>query len=222
MKLLLVEDDIMIADAIRVALTNTELEMEHAGTIKDAKAALDDSIGLLVLDLGLPDGDGLSLLNELRKNKFETPILVLTARNEPRARVLGLDSGADDYLVKPFDMNELVARMRALLRRSMGRAATVIKYQNLTLDPGQMEVFLADELINIPLSQFRLLQHLLESQGRVRTKQQIIDALYRWDQYIEENTIEVYISQLRKQLWPSLIKTMRGIGYLVPKVDTLQ
>ena len=223
MKLLLVEDDEMIADAIRDALVNTELEMEHVSTIKDAKIALNDNaIGLVVLDLSLPDGDGLDLLNDLRLGGFESPVLVLTARDEPRARVLGLDSGADDYLTKPFDMNELIARIRALLRRKMGRAAAVINYQSLRLDPAQMNVFIGDECINIPLRQFRLLKYLLESQGRVRTKQQIIDTLYRWDQYIEENTIEVYVSQLRKQLWPNLIKTLRGIGYLIPKLEQNQ
>jgi len=161
--------------------------------------------GLLILDLGLPDGDGLDFLRQHRNTGLRLPVLILTARDEPRQRVLGLDSGADDYLVKPFDMAELLARLRALQRRNMGRAAAVIRYQNLILDPG---------------SQFKLLQYLLESTGRVRTKQQIIDALYRWDQSVEENTIEVYISQIRKQLWPSLIQTMRGIGYVVREADT--
>ncbi len=132
---------------------------------------------------------------------------------------MGLDSGADDYLIKPFDMNELVARVRALQRRSMGRAAALIEYERLSLDPGQMQVYLDNQLVTLPLSQFKLLQYLLESTGRVKTKQQIIDALYKWDESVEENTIEVYVSQLRKQLWPTLIKTMRGIGYLIPRVE---
>ncbi|MCX4028401.1 response regulator transcription factor [Endozoicomonas sp. SM1973] len=220
MKVLLVEDDVMIADGIARGLNKAALQMEHVTCVKDAKLALvDQGVGLIVLDLGLPDGDGLALLCELRGDGMELPVLVLTARDEPRDKVLGLDSGADDYLVKPFNMDELIARIRALLRRRMGRAAAVIEYGPLTLDPGQMQVLLDRQLVTIPLRQFRLLQYLLESQGRVKTKQQIIDALYRWDQDIEENTIEVYISQLRKHLWPSLIKTMRGIGYLIPKFD---
>ncbi|MDE1465981.1 response regulator [Spartinivicinus poritis] len=220
MKVLLVEDDLMIADGIARGVSRAALQMEHVTCVKDAKLALiDQGIGLIVLDLGLPDGDGLTLLRELRREGLELPVLVLTARDEPRDRVLGLDSGADDYLVKPFNLDELIARIRALLRRRMGRAAAVIEYGPLTLDPGQMQVLLNQQPVTIPLRQFRLLQYLLESQGRVKTKQQIIDALYRWDQDIEENTIEVYISQLRKHLWPKLIKTMRGIGYLIPKFD---
>lgn len=219
-KVLLVEDDLMIADGIARGVSRAALQMEHVTCVKDAKLALiDQGIGLIVLDLGLPDGDGLTLLRELRREGLELPVLVLTARDEPRDRVLGLDSGADDYLVKPFNLDELIARIRALLRRRMGRAAAVIEYGPLTLDPGQMQVLLNQQPVTIPLRQFRLLQYLLESQGRVKTKQQIIDALYRWDQDIEENTIEVYISQLRKHLWPKLIKTMRGIGYLIPKFD---
>ncbi|WP_163832678.1 response regulator [Spartinivicinus ruber] len=218
MKILLVEDDLMIADAIARGVSKVALQMEHVSSIEKAKLALaDQEIGLLVLDLGLPDGDGLKLLRDLRHQGLELPVLVLTARDEPRDRVVGLDSGADDYLIKPFDMDELIARIRALLRRRMGRAAAVIEYGQLTLDPGQMQVLLNQQLVTIPLRQFRLLQYLLESQGRVKTKQQIIDALYRWDQDIEENTIEVYVSQLRKHLWPKLIKTMRGIGYLIPR-----
>ncbi len=211
----------MIADAIVQGMNNTALQIERVVGVKEAKAALnvDSGIGLMVLDLGLPDGDGLDLLKELRRSGEPMPVLVLTARDEPRARVLGLDSGADDYLIKPFDMEELIARVRALQRRSMGRAAAMIEYADLTLDPGQLQVFFRQQAVAIPISQFRLLQYLLESTGRVRTKQQIIDALYRWDQSVEENTIEVYVSQLRKQLWPTLIKTMRGIGYLVPRLE---
>ncbi|MBU2709633.1 response regulator [Zooshikella harenae] len=218
MKILLVEDDLMIADGIVRSLCDAALQVEHIICLSDARKALSDkAIGLIVLDLGLPDGDGLTLLHEVRRQGLSLPVLVLTARDEPRDRVLGLDSGADDYLIKPFNMDELIARVRALLRRSMGRAAALIEYENLILDPGQMQILLNQQQVIIPLRQFRLLQYLLESQGRVKTKQQIIDALYRWDQDIEENTIEVYVSQLRKHLWPELIKTIRGIGYLIPK-----
>ncbi|MGI0115853.1 response regulator [Zooshikella sp. RANM57] len=218
MKVLLVEDDLMIADGVVRSLCDAALQVEHIISLSDARKSLSDkAIGLIVLDLGLPDGDGLTLLHQIRRQGLALPVLVLTARDEPRDRVLGLDSGADDYLIKPFNMDELIARIRALLRRSMGRAAAVIEYKNLTLDPGQMQVTLNQQEVVIPLRQFRLLQYLLESQGRVKTKRQIIDALYRWDQDIEENTIEVYVSQLRKHLWPELIKTIRGIGYLIAK-----
>jgi len=220
MKILLVEDDVMIARSIQSALGETELNIEHVGTVKAAKTLLyDDSIGLLILDLGLPDGDGLDILGSIRRDGLNLPILVLTARDEPRARVLGLDTGADDYLTKPFDLDELIARVRALYRRSLGRTAAVIEYERLRLDPQEMSVYLDSQLVDIPLSHYRLLQYLLDSQGRVKTKQQIINALYRWDQYIEENTIEVYISHLRKSLWSGLIKTKRGIGYVIPKIE---
>jgi len=221
MKVLLVEDDLVIAEAVNRRLLAAGLNVELVHCLKDASAALNvgSGVGMMVLDLSLPDGDGLQFLSRQRKTGLQLPVLILTARDEPRQRVLGLDSGADDYLSKPFDMDELVARIRALQRRSMGRAASLIEYQHLTLDPAQMQVFMDKKPIDLPIRQFRLLQYLLESTGRVRTKQQIIDALYRWDQSVEENTIEVYISQLRKQLWPTLIKTMRGIGYLVPKTE---
>ncbi|MGH1427512.1 MAG: response regulator [Arenicella sp.] len=221
MKVLLVEDDFIIADAIMKSTAKAGLQLEWVNSIKAAKAAvdIDKQLTLLILDLGLPDGDGLNFLRSIRSDGAVMPVLILTARDEPRARVLGLDSGADDYLIKPFDMNELVARVRALQRRSMGRAAALIEYERLSLDPGQMQVYLDNQLVTLPLSQFKLLQYLLESTGRVKTKQQIIDALYKWDESVEENTIEVYVSQLRKQLWPTLIKTMRGIGYLIPRVE---
>lgn len=224
MKVLLVEDDLTIADAIDRRLQDLGLSIEIAHDLKTAATALTarDSLGLLVLDLSLPDGDGLQFLSRQRAQGLNLPVLILTARDEPRQRVLGLDSGADDYLIKPFDMEELVARIRALQRRSMGRAAALIRYQNLKLDPGQLQVFINERMVELPISQFRLLQYLLDSVGRVKTKQQIIDDLYRWDQSIEENTIEVYVSQLRKKLWPSLIKTMRGIGYLVPREENTQ
>jgi len=189
-----------------------------AHCLRDAKASLavGEGVSVLVLDLSLPDGDGLQFLNQQRRNGLQQPVLILTARDEPRQRVLGLDSGADDYLIKPFDMDELIARIRALHRRSMGRTAPIIEYERLRLDPAQMRVYLDDTAIELPISQYRLLQYLLESTGRVKTKQQIIEALYHWDKSVEENTIEVYISQLRKQLWPTLIDTIRGIGYLIP------
>jgi len=218
MKVLLVEDDFVIAEAINRSLVGTGLSVETVHSLHDARAILNvgEGTSMVVLDLSLPDGDGLEFLYQQRRNGLELPVLILTARDEPRQRVLGLDSGADDYLTKPFDMDELIARIRALQRRSMGRAASVIEYQRLRLDPAQMRVFLDGNSVELPTSQFRLLQYLLEPVGRVRTKQQIIEALYRWDQSVKENTIEVYISQLRKQLWPALIKTIRGIGYSVP------
>jgi len=219
MKILLVEDDNLIADALLKIMDKAIFSMEHADTIAYARTALKTcDINLLILDLSLPDGDGLHFLRELRQEGNKVPVLLLTARDEPRDKVLGLDSGADDYLSKPFHKDELLARVRALLRRDRGQVDEHLSYENLSVYPSEVRITLNNDNVDLPLRQFRLLQYLLESQGRVKTKRQIIDALYRWDQDIEENTIEVYISQLRKQLWPKLIKTIRGIGYTIPKL----
>ena len=220
MKILIVEDDAIISDAIDRSLERAGVPAEIVATLADARYALSlQDFSMVVLDLGLPDGDGLKLLSEARRSEDSTPVLVLSARDEPRQRVLGLDSGADDYLIKPFDMGELIARIRVLMRRREGRAKPIIEYGRLTLDPAEASARLDGVLVDLTLRQLRLLQHLLERQGRVRTKQQIIEALYRWDANVSENTIEVYVSQLRKKLWPTIIRTMRGIGYSIPRLE---
>ena len=217
MKILLVEDDLIIADAIVKTIMRSEFKIDHVTNLTDASLAIrGNEISIIVLDLGLPDGDGISFLTSLRNEGYTNSVLILTARDRIHDRVQGLNCGADDYLSKPFDMTELIARLRALGRRKAGRTSNAIIYDRLKLMPDHQKAFLDGKTVEIPVSQFRLLQYLLEQQGRVRTKQQIIDALYSWDQDVEENTIEVYISQLRKNLWKDLIKTIRGIGYCVP------
>ncbi len=221
MKVLLVEDDLMISDAIVRSIQKTEMAIDAVHALEDAMHALETyEFEVIVLDLNLPDGDGLSFLKTLRSKGMEVPVLILTARDKPRERVAGLDLGADDYLAKPFDMEELIARMRALLRRRSGRTTHAIKYGDLVLEPQKMEAHLSGALVAIPISQMRLLQFLIEAEGRVKTKQQIIETLYSWDDTIAENTIEVYVSQLRKLLWPDIIKTVRGIGYSVPSLKS--
>ena len=220
LKILLVEDDDMISDAIARSLTKAALPVETVNSLADARHALSlQDPQAIVLDLGLPDGDGLRFLRELRSAERDFPVLVLSARDEPRERVLGLDTGADDYLTKPFDMSELTARLRALMRRQAGRTATLITFGPLILDTAAITVLRDGLPVDLTARQFRLLQFLLEGQGRVYTKSQIIDALYRWDVDVGENTIEVQISQLRKKLWPKLIRTIRGIGYSVPRSE---
>ena len=222
MKVLLVEDDEVIADAIVKTIERSEFKIDCVTILADARLAIrTNEIEMIVLDLGLPDGDGLKFLEEIRSAGFQQPVIILTARDRVFDRVHGLDRGADDYLSKPFDMTELLARLRALKRRNAGRAENSILYGPLRLRPDHQAAYLDDKLIDLPVSQFRLLQYLLEQQGRVKTKQQIIDALYRWDESVEENTIEVYISQLRKCLWKELIKTVRGIGYQVPPLGQI-
>lgn len=143
-------------------------------------------------------------------------MIILTARDQTRERVQGLNTGADDYLAKPFDMQELLARMRAIQRRSAGRASNRIAYGALVLIPDRKAATLNGAPVQLPVRQFRLLQYLIEAQGRIITKKQAIDALYAWDDSVAENTIEVYVSQLRRALWPDVIKTIRGIGYCAP------
>jgi len=220
MRILLIEDDEMIADAITRYLRQSEFRCDPVRTLRAAQHALrGNSFDAVILDLNLPDGCGLSLLKDIRKRKNELPVVVLTARNTIVERVTGLDLGADDYLSKPFDLNELLARVRAVHRRAHGRANEVIEYNELAVHPSSMTVVMKDTQIHVPVSQFRLLQYLVEHSGKLRTKEQIIDALYSWDDSVAENTIEVYVSQLRKLLWPDLIKTVRGVGYMVPSLN---
>ncbi len=217
MRVLLVEDDIMIADAVSAFLSQRAYSCDWVMSLEDARAAVSTvEYSAVLLDLNLPDGCGLTLLDELRTLSKELPVIVLTARNTVVERITGLDRGADDYLPKPFDLDELYARLRAVQRRAAGRAEDVVRYKDLELHPQCFDVRLDGRPVDVPVSQFRLLQHLIEYRGKLRTKQQIIDALYSWDECVAENTVEVYISQIRKSIRPDLIKTVRGVGYMVP------
>ncbi len=223
LKILLVEDDNVIANAILKTIVKTEFRVEHVTLIEEAKHVLEtDQCNLMILDLGLPDGDGLRFLKKIRTEKKQIPVLILTARDRLHDRLSGLDSGADDYLAKPFDVPELLARIRAIKRRLSGRATNLIQYGSLKVMPDYLSVSLKEKAISLPVSQFRLLQYLLEEHGKVKTKQQIIETLYSWDNSVEDNTIEVYVSQLRKTLWPDLIKTVRGIGYFIPQESQIE
>ncbi|MEP5729793.1 MAG: response regulator transcription factor [Sulfitobacter sp.] len=218
MRILLVEDDTVIAATIKEYLERTEFRCDVAIDLEAAQdALLNHAFEAMVLDLNLPDGCGLTLLQGLRRELLLLPVLVLTARNTLMDRLTGLDLGADDYLAKPFDLAELLARLRAIHRRSQGRTDQQIQYMGLDLRPSDMTAVYEGRPVDIPVSQYRLLQYLIEQKGRLRTKKQIIEALYSWDNDVAENTVEVYVSQLRKLLWPDLIKTVRGVGYLVPK-----
>lgn len=217
MRILLVEDDAMIGDAVTAFLARQSHCCDWVTSLEDARAAIATvDYAAVLLDLNLPDGCGLTLLDELRRRSNTLPVIVLTARNTVVERVTGLDRGADDYLPKPFDLDELFARLRAVQRRAAGRAEEVVRYEDLELHPQSFDVLLDGCAMDVPVSQFRLLQHLLEYRGKLRTKQQIIDALYSWDESIAENTVEVYVSQIRKTIRPNLIKTVRGVGYMVP------
>lgn len=217
MKVLLIEDDPMIADAITRSFGTTGHAIDRVAHLADAEAALRSfHCDCIILDLTLPDGDGLTFLRKFRAAGRDTPVLILTARDKTAERIAGLNDGADDYLAKPFDLGELHARVAAILRRKTGHTTASLTYGPMRLFPENCEVFMNDTPMSVPISQFRLLHHLLSLSGRLQTKQQLIDALYSWDANVADNTIEVYVSQLRKTLWPKVIKTVRGVGYCIP------
>ena len=169
----------------------------------------------VVLDLGLPGMDGLTLLGRLRASKHSIPVLVLTARETLADRVAGLDAGADDYLVKPFDLAELQARLRALLRRSKGATAPLLHHGRIVLDLTSHKVFLDGAAVELSAREFATLQELMMNAGRVRTRGQLEESLYGWGEEIGSNTIEVYIHNLRRKLYADLIRTIRGVGYTI-------
>jgi len=218
MRLLLVEDDPMIGRNIQTGLRHDGYSVDWVQDGVAAEAALaNDVYELLLLDLGLPRKSGLDVLKSLRLHKNLIPTLILTARDAVSDRVMGLDSGADDYLVKPFDLDELSARIRALLRRSSGHAESVLEYGPLTLNPATHEVRLEGNSINLSKREFALLHILMEKPGSPLSRNQLEDRLYGWDEEIESNAVEVFIHGLRQKLGSRWIVNIRGIGYMIPK-----
>jgi two-component system response regulator QseB len=218
MRLLLVEDDPALGEGIRTALKPEGYTVDW---LQDGASALHalthESFDLAVLDLGLPRLDGLEVLRRLRAEANPVPVLVLTARDATADRIAGLDAGADDYLVKPFDVAELKARLRALLRRSFNRAEPVLAYRGILLDPVNQQVSYQGNPVNLPRKEFVLLHELLAQPGRVLTRDKLQQVLYGWDEDVESNALEVHIHHLRKKFFPELIRTVRGVGYLVDK-----
>ncbi len=176
-----------------------------------------DEFAALVLDLNLPDIDGISLLRKLRREGHGLPVLILTARDALNDRVIGLDAGADDYLVKPFAVEELNARLRALVRRSKGVAQASLEYGELVLYPDSQQVTYREEDVRLTPHEYKLLQELLTQSGRVLSKEQLEQSLYGWDEGAESNAIEVHIHHLRKKLYPELIRNIRGVGYIIER-----
>ncbi len=218
MRILLVEDDEALGEGIRVALKPEGYTVDWAHDGASALHALThEDFGLAVLDLGLPRMDGLEVLQRLRAGASAIPVLVLTARDSTADRIAGLDAGADDYLVKPFDVDELKARIRALLRRSFSRAQPVLEYREVSLDPVAQQVSYRGQPVALQRKEFLLLHELLAQPGRVLTRDRLQQVLYGWDEEAESNALEVHIHHLRKKLFPELIRTVRGVGYLVDK-----
>ncbi len=216
MRLLLVEDDPLLGDGIRAGLGQDDYTVDWFKDGHSAEAALkSEHYDLMVLDLGLPDISGLEVLKQLRARGNDLPVLILTARDAVSDRVVGLDSGADDYMVKPFDLDELTARLRALLRRHSGRAQSEIRHGDIVLDPAAHRVTQAGKLIDISPREYAVLHMLLENEGKVMSRSRLEDGLYSWDGEVESNAIEVYIHHLRKKLGSALIRTIRGVGYII-------
>ncbi len=216
MRILLVEDEPLIADAIKLAMQRQEFRVDWAENGAMAFEALQaGQFDLVLLDLGLPDQDGLSVLEDLRKNDLDLPVLILTAREAVRNKIDGLNLGADDYLTKPFEMEELIARCRALIRRSYGRAKTIIRHRGVELDLDQQSVCYEGKPVQLQQLAFRLLAILIERKGRVISKSDLMELLYGWNENAESNVLEVYVSQIRRKTDPGLIRTIRGIGYII-------
>lgn len=221
MRLLLVEDDRLLGDAIEAGMTLAGFAVDWVtdGVAADNALAGQQaaSYAAVVLDLGLPRRDGLSVLKGLRQRGCRLPVLILTARDTVEDRICGLDSGADDYLLKPFDMGELSARLRALIRRAEGQPAPVLEISGVSLDPAAHKVSVRGQLIDLTAKEFALLHALMLNADRVLSRGQLEQQLYSWNEETGSNTIEVYIHHLRKKLGPDLIHNIRGVGYLVRK-----
>jgi len=218
MRVLLVEDDVMVGEAVRKGLRQDGFAIDWVQDGQAAELALQqEQYALLLLDLGLPKKNGLAVLQALRSRGDKIAVLITTARDAVSDRVAGLDAGADDYLIKPYDLEELGARMRALLRRQSGRADSLMQAGEVSLNPASHEVTLAGQPVSLSAREFALLQAFLDRPGVVLSRAQLEEKLYGWDDSIESNAVEVHIHALRKKLGSDFIKNVRGIGYLVPK-----
>ena len=218
MRLLVVEDDPLIGDGLVSGLAREGYNIDW---VQDGQAGLEaietNDYDLAVVDLGLPNVSGFEILKRLRKTGKSTAVLILTARDAVDDRVKGLDGGADDYLIKPFDMDELKARLRSLQRRLHGRREAQIAIGDIVLEPAANRILRNGEAVPMSAKEFALALHLMENAGRIQSKRQLEDSLYGWSEGVESNTLEVYIYQLRRKLGSDFIRTIRGLGYVVEK-----
>ncbi len=218
MRLLLVEDDMILGDGLKTGLEMDGYAVDWVTDGLLAEEALkSNQYELIVLDINLPRKNGLEILQQLRNRRDSTPVLLLTARDTVSDRVLGLDSGADDYVVKPFDLNEIYARLRALYRRHTLTHAKkpLIEHKNVKLDPASHTVFFHNSKIDLSQKEFEILKFLLTHIGQVASRARLEETLYAWDSEVESNTVEVHIHHLRKKLDSKLIRTIRGVGYII-------
>ncbi len=218
MQILLVEDDLSLAEGLQQALEHEGFVVNHVTHGKGAIHVVEtEPPDILILDLGLPDIDGLDVLANLRKSRNETQIMLLTARDSLQDKVSGLDQGADDYLAKPFEMSELLARLRVLERRISTSISNTITIQNISLDTNSLNVSINDQAIDLSRREYMLLKVLMQNAGRIMTRDRLESQLYNWGDEVSSNAVEVHIHHLRKKLPPEFIKTVRGVGY---KVDS--
>jgi DNA-binding response OmpR family regulator len=216
MRILLVEDDALLGDGLQAGLSLAGWSVDWMRDGNQARTAwLGQRYDACVLDLGLPRRNGLELLREMRARGDTMPVLILTARDTQADKVAGLDAGADDYLTKPFDLEELLARLRALVRRAGGQASPCLVHADVSLDPAGRLVTRLGEPVALSAREYALLYDLLAHKGRIRSRAELEDSLYTWGQEVESNTVEVYIHHLRRKLGSDFIQTVRGLGYLV-------
>jgi DNA-binding response OmpR family regulator len=218
MRVLIVEDDALLGDGIQAGLKQQGFTVDWVRDGMAAEHAIEaEPYAAIVLDLGLPRRSGLVVLKQLRLACNPVPVLILTARDTVEDRITGLDTGADDYLIKPFDLGELSARLRALIRRAGGSPAAVLSVGALSLDPAARTVIFRNEPRTLSAREFDLLQVFMLNAGRVLTRDQLVSSLYAWGEEIESNAIDVHLHHLRKKLSPEIVQTLRGVGYILPK-----
>jgi two-component system OmpR family response regulator/two-component system response regulator QseB len=218
MRVLVVEDDALLGDAIQAGLKQSGYAVDWMKDGSSADQALTtENYAAVVLDIGLPRLSGLEVLRRLRGRAVTTPVLILTAMDTVEDRIKGLDAGSDDYLVKPFDMGELAARLRALIRRAGGKTEPLLQVAGIRLDPAAHLVFYQDKPVGLSAKEFALLHALMLNVGKVLSRTQLEEQLYAWGDEVESNTVEVHIHHLRRKLFPSVVETIRGVGYLMPR-----
>ena len=218
MRILLAEDDALLGDGLRAGLRQAGFQVDW---VRDGQAAerelRAEPYAAAVLDLGLPLLDGMDVLNRIRQAGLKLPVLVLTARDAVSDRIRGLDGGADDYVLKPVDLDELAARLRALVRRAHGQASESLAAQDIMLDPAGRSVAQAGRAVTLTSREFDLLHALMLNAGRVLSREQLEQRLYSWGQEVDSNAVEVHVHHLRRKLGTGLIQTVRGVGYLLPR-----
>jgi two-component system response regulator QseB len=220
MRALVVEDDPMIGRAVSNGLREDGYAVDWVLEGAAAELALAAGVyDLVLLDLALPRKDGLELLKALRRASSDVPVMIITARDGVADRVAGLDSGADDYLVKPFDLEELLARARAVIRRRAGRGSPELRYGALTLDPARRQVTFRGRAVALSAREFSLLEALMQEPGAVLSREKLEDALYGWGEEVGSNSVEVHLHHLRRKLAPELVRNVRGVGYRIARLD---